>query len=296
MVEIDIGSNISVFRDFILSWHGFYSFIAVAVAVVLVGRWSPMKGIDPDEIYSTAIWAIIGGVIGARVVHVADNWGYYSANPSLIVAIWTGGIGLWGGILGGFLGGIAYAAFKHFPLVKMGQIADLAAPAMLLSQSIGRIGDVINGEHCARALDFPLAWIWTNPASDAGACPNGVGIAVHPVIGYEILWNFLSLFIVWKLRNRLKPDGMIFALYIALYSVGRFFITFGRTDNLHAFGLQEAQFIALIVLAIAIPVLIIKARPVSRDALAQAYASEIAAVEAPRPERGTRAQRRRNRR
>ena len=259
MVEIVIGPNLASFSAFVLSWHGFFSFIAVATAVFLVGRWAPMRGIHPDDVYSIAIWAIIGGILGARAVHVIDHWSFYQNAPGQILAIWSGGIGLWGGILGGFIGGVAYALWRKHPV---GVIADLAAPAILLAQTIGRLGDIVNGEHCTKAWDFALAFVWQNPASDAARCANGIGVSVQPVIAYEIIWNMLSLAVVWKLRNRIRPDGMLFALYLALYSIGRFGITFLREDRVWAFGMQEAHYIALIVLAITVPLLLIKARPV----------------------------------
>ena len=101
MITIDIHPNLfsgDLVGSFVVSWHGFLTFIAVLVAVVLVGRWAPMKGIDSDAIYSIAIWAIIGGIIGARLVHVIDNWDIYQDDPAQILAVWSGGIGLWGGI------------------------------------------------------------------------------------------------------------------------------------------------------------------------------------------------------
>ena len=282
MIDIVIGPNLVSLGTFLLSWHGFFSFVAVASAVFLVGRWAPMKGIDPDDIYSIAIWGIIGGILGARFVHVIDNWGFYTGNPGQIIAIWSGGIGLWGGLLGGFFGAAAYARiFKH----PVGVIADLTAPALLFVQTIGRLGDFVNGEHCAKAWDNALAFVWTNPASDARVCANGIDVSVHPVIAYEIIFNMFALVIIWKLRDRLKPDGMLFALYFALYSVGRFGVTFLRQDKIWAIGLQEAQFIALIVLAITVPLLLAKARPVPADQI-------VTEPPAPR-QRGTRAERRR---
>ena len=273
-----------------LSWHGFFSFIAVATAVYLVGRWAPMKAIDPDDIYSIAIWAILGGIIGARIVHVVDNWGFYQYNLLQIFFIWSGGIGIWGAILGGFIGGAAYALVQKHPV---GVIADLTAPSLLLVQSIGRIGDIVNGEHCARvATEFILAFNWIRPESDARVCANGVGVPVQPVIAYEMLWNLGALFIIWKLRDRIKPDGMLFALYLALYAVGRFFVTFLRQDKVWTLGLQEAHFIAILILAITIPLLVIKARPTTPEQIA-AEGEEIAER---RSRRLSRAERRRRER
>ena len=283
MIEIDI-SPFLFSTDFVstlsLSWHGLFSFVAVATAVVLVARWAPLKQIDPDVVLSIAVWAIIGGVIGARVVHVVDHWGaVYSQNPMQVLEIWTGGIGVWGGVLGGFIAGTAYAIIAKHPV---GLIADLAAPAILYVQTIGRIGDIINGEHCSRATDLLFGFQWVHSGTAARNCADGFANAVHPAIAYEMIWNILALAVLWQLRGRLKPDGMIWTLYLALYAIGRFGVTFFREDRIWTAGLQEAQIIALLILAITVPILLAKAR----------FGERV--EEAPLVvERGTRAERRR---
>ncbi|MDA1348669.1 MAG: prolipoprotein diacylglyceryl transferase [Chloroflexi bacterium] len=322
MVEIDIGPNLRSYGQLVLSWHGFYSFIAVATAVILVGRWAPRRGVRSDDIYSIATWGIIAGVIGARAVHVIDEWDFYSNSPGRILQVWSGGIGVWGGILGGFAGAVGATAImnvlrtrrrdqlegalsraktdeerreveeelslnQHLPI---GVIAGMTAPAMLFVQAIGRIGDIINGEHCAKAADFFLAFAWTNPESDAGICNSlgtGIGVSVQPVIAYEMLWNMVALVVVWKLRNKLVPMGMVWALYLALYSVGRFSISFARSDDVWALGMQEAHYIAIAVLAVTVPLMAWKARLAPAGGVA---ADGAAPVSVPR---GTRAQRRR---
>ena len=268
MITIDIHPNLfagDLGGTLVVSWHGFFTFVAVTVGVILVGRWAPTRGIESDAIYSVAIWAIIGGIVGARLVHVIDNWEIYQDDPAQILAVWAGGIGLWGGILGGFVGGAGYAYIKKYPI---GTIADLTAPVLPFAQSIGRIGDIINGEHCAKPLEKFFAMRWTNPDSPAINCASG-GAAdhdfVHPVIVYEILWNTLAFAVIWLLRGRLKPDGMLFAAYLALYAVGRFAITFFREDRVWAFGMQEAHYIALVVLAVTIPLLLVRTRLVSKS-------------------------------
>ena len=288
MIEINISPSLLSFdfvQTWVVSWHGFFSFIAVASAVILVGRWAPLRGVDPDDIYSIAIWAIIGGVIGARLVHVIDNWSdIYVQRPSQILAIWSGGIGVWGGILGGFMGGSIYALIAKHPV---GLIADLTAPVMLYSQTIGRLGDIVNGEHCANATDLFFGMRWIHPETVARICANGFTTDVQPVIVYQMAWNILALAIVWRLRGRLKPDGMLFALYLALYSVGRFGVSLMREDRVWALGLQEAHYIALLVLVVTVPLLAYKARFVTREP-----ALETAAV----TDRRSRAERRRRRR
>ena len=164
---------------------------------------------------------------------------------------------------------------------------------MLLVQTIGRLGDIVNGEHCARAAtEFILAFNWIRPESDSRVCANGVGVPVQPVIAYEMLWNLAALFVLWKLRDRLRPDGMLFALYLALYAIGRFWVSFLRQDKVWALGLQEAHFIAILVLAITIPLMAIKARPTTAAQLV----TEADTVEQRRSRRLSRAERRRRER
>ena len=243
MIEIVTGPFLFESSSFLLSWHGVFSFIAVATAVFLVGRWASLRNINPDDVYSIAVWAIISGIIGARLVHVIDNLQTgpnYLDNPLQIFAIWSGGIGVWGGILGGAIGGITYGLVKKMPVM---QIADLTAPAMLMAQSIGRLGDIVNGEHCAKAADYFFGFIWTHAQSAAVYCSNtGLNASVQPVVAFEIFWNLTSLMLIWNLKDRLKPAGMLFCLYLTLYSVGRFLITFLREDRIWTMGLQEAHF------------------------------------------------------
>ena len=261
MIEIVTGPFLFESSSFLLSWHGVFSFIAVAAAVFLVGRWASLRNINPDDVYSIAVWGIICGIIGARLVHVIDNLQTgpnYLDNPLQIFAIWSGGIGVWGGILGGAIGGITYGLVKKMPVM---QIADLTAPAMLMAQSIGRLGDIVNGEHCAKATEYFFGFIWTHAQSAAVYCANtGLNASVQPVVAFEIIWNLTSLMLIWNLKDRIKPAGMLFCLYLALYSAGRFLITFLREDRIWGMGLQEAHFIAIAVLAAMIPLLVFKAR------------------------------------
>jgi len=256
MIHIGLNPDIFTLGPFQLTWHGFFAFVGVAVAVYLAGRWAKRSpGLNMDMVYSTAVWTIIGGILGARLIHVLDHWRYYLDNPAQLPALWNGGIALYGAIIGGFAGGVAYAYLNKFPI---GKVVDLAAPAALLAQAIGRIGDIINGEHCATGTTLPWGVVYTHPDSPAFGCFANVRAttpSTHPAVVYELLWDLLAFGVVWKLRGRLQPDGMLFVFYLALYAFGRFFISFFRTDKVWVVGLQQAQLISVAVLLITISVL-----------------------------------------
>jgi phosphatidylglycerol:prolipoprotein diacylglycerol transferase len=155
----------------------------------------------------------------------------------------------------GYLKGAMYARFKEF---SIGRLADVSAPALLIAQTIGRIGDIINGEHVSVGTDLPWGFVYSHQASPSFQLWGLT--ASQPVIAYEMLWNMVVLAAIWRLRGRLAPPGMLFALYLMLYSLGRFFIQFLRLDKPWFAGLQEAHLIALVVLAITVPLLAYKAR------------------------------------
>jgi phosphatidylglycerol:prolipoprotein diacylglycerol transferase len=232
-----------------------------------------------DSIYSVAVWAIIGGVIGARVLHIIDFWNeIYKDDILSIFTVWQGGIAIYGAILGGFVGGALYITIrnsdwflrmweKFFPfmgeahranLPGVGRLADLAAPAILLGQAIGRIGDIINGEHLAKITDLPWGVLYTHPNVGRVVLESA---PVHPAVAYEMIFDLVLLAAIWPLRNRLRPYGMFFALYLGAYSIGRFFISFLRVESQEYFGaLNEAQVVAIIVVLVTVPLLVWKAQ------------------------------------
>jgi phosphatidylglycerol:prolipoprotein diacylglycerol transferase len=230
-----------------------------------------------DAVYSVSLWCIIGGIVGARVVHIIDFWGeIYQHDPVRLLYVWEGGIAIYGAVLGGFIGGAIYITFRNSawflgvwgryfrfmgeperaPLPGVGHLADVTAPALLIAMAIGRLGDVINGEHFAKASDLPWAFVYTNPNS-----PGYLQPASHPAVLYELLFDLILVAIIWPFRHRLRPHGMFFVMYGALYSVGRFFLSFLRVEANQYFGiLNQAQVLALLVILVAIPLLVYKAQ------------------------------------
>lgn len=245
------GITVPILGQLIFSWHGLFTAVGITCVLIWAIRRAKKEGYDEDIIYGIAISAIIGGLIGARVVHVVDFWGYYSTHPEAILRLWAGGIGLMGGIIGATLGGSLYIWRHRYPF---GKILDITTPGILIGQFVGRIGDIINGEHLANFLNQPWAMQYTHIDSPAyGRGP------MHPAIAYEMILDVIIFVITYKLIGKIKPNGMVFATYLALYGLGRFFIQFTRMDSTWIAGLQEAHFLSLGMLITGVILLATKA-------------------------------------
>jgi phosphatidylglycerol:prolipoprotein diacylglycerol transferase len=240
-IPINIDPNIAQIGPFMLSWHGLFSAIGVIAGVTVGVRVAAEAGASEEGTYNLALWSVDGGIVGARLFHVVDNWTYYSQNPLQIVLINEGGIAIYGAIVGGVLTGVAYARLTHLPIAK---VADGGAVGLILGQAIGRIGDVINGEHHGKPLDAPYAVVYTHPNT-----LGELGLPVHLAVGYELIWDLLIFGLLWQLRGRFRP-GVIFWTYFLLYGLGRFWISFYRYDAIQAFGLSQAQLVAVVAVVL----------------------------------------------
>jgi len=246
-ITINIDPIIVQFGSFTLRWYSVAIMLAVVAAVLVAIREAKKRGVTSDTINSflPAIpWAIVGGVIGARMFYVFDHWSHYAINPVQIFNLQSGGLAIWGAIVGGAIAMSIYAKAKHIPLGHMG---DVMAPALLTAQIIGRVGCIINGDAYGGVTSLPWGFIYVHPNSLIPA--DLFGVPTHPYPVYEMIWNGLSLVAILKLRRHFKVDGLLFLTYLALYSLGRFILTFVRQENNIALGLQQAQLVAIVILA-----------------------------------------------
>ena len=259
MAGITINIDPVIFRvgNFSLRWYSVIIIIAVLAALYFSWREARRRGFSTDAVTNLALWGIPGGIIGSRLVHVIDQLDYYLANPGKIF----GGEGqaIYGAILGGALA--AWIGSKVHR-VSFAKFVDVLAPGLIIAQAIGRLANIVNGDAAGKPTDLPWAFTYTNPDTYA---PIGVGTEPSPV--YEIIWDMIVLGIVLRLRGRLRPDGSLFVFYLALYSVGRFFITFTRvnTPSDWFFGLVQAQLIALLILLVTVPWLVARAHWVKKE-------------------------------
>ncbi|MBI4491649.1 MAG: prolipoprotein diacylglyceryl transferase [Chloroflexi bacterium] len=228
-----------------LSWYGLAVAAGVLVGVWLTLREARRKGLPTEAVADLAVWVVVGGLAGARLLHVLDRWDFYAANPGLILALQNGGLAILGAVLGGTLAGGLVAWRQELPVRPL---SDAAAPGLVLGQAIGRLGCLVTGDAVGRPTDGSWGLVYLNP----GALVPQLGVAYEPVFLYEQFWDLAIFALLWLLRQRLPAEGRLFALYLGLYAAGKFALTFLRTEAVWLWGLQEAQFLALAALALAI--------------------------------------------
>ena len=262
MIEINIDPILLRLGPLIITWHGFFTAVGVLAGIWLATRLGVERGYSEDDIMSVALWGVIGGIIGARVMHVIDQWDYYAQDPLAILRVNEGGLAIWGSIIGGPLGGAIYAKWRGFSIPRL---LDFGGLGLILGMAIGRLGDVINGEHHGADATVPWSVRYTHP--------NTLGdlqVPVHLAVGYELLWDLLVLgFCAWLLARQVLPrHGMVFWTMIALYSLGRFVIQFFRLDTPFLWGLSQAQLLAFAAGAFAVWVLVYQVASTRREPIA----------------------------
>ncbi len=245
-----------------VGWYGIMLVLAM-LALLLWALWAVRKGakVSYDTIYNVALVAIPSGIIFSRLLHVFERWQYYFQHPAEIIG--GAGLTIWGAVLGASLGLWIYSRFRKF---SFGYLMDLLAPGIILAQAIGRVGCTILGDDTGVATSLPWGVVYTNPGSPS----YGLLYGTHPVVAYEIIFNLIVFAILLRLRGKLKPDGSLFMVYLAFYSVWRLVGDFLREGNPLLFGLHEAQLISIVVLIIVIPLMAWKTRWVKRGTEAAA--------------------------
>ncbi len=205
-------------------------------------------------VLNAALVGIPFGIIGARLLHVIDNWHLYRNNLSSIIG--GSGLAIYGAVLGAALGIWIYSRFRK---ISFGHFADVLAPGIILAQAVGRVGCTLNG--CCYGLETHVPWaiIYTNPAT-----LGPMGVPVHPTQIYEIIYNLIVFGVLLLLRKRFRPDGSLFLIYLTLYSIWRFGIDFIREGTPFLFGLHEAQIISIITLIITVTLLAWRTRWVKK--------------------------------
>jgi prolipoprotein diacylglyceryl transferase len=243
-----------------LTFHFYALCIIAGIAVAIWLGDKRFSSVDPalvTVVSDVAIFAVPFGIIGGRIYHVLSSPNDFfgsEGSPLDAFAIWKGGLGIWGAISLGALG--AYWGYKRvgrkradISLPPFRNFLDALAPGILFAQAIGRFGNWFNIELFGRPLD---AW-WALEVP-VGKRPNDARAfeTFHPTFLYEAIWCSLVAFALILLRKKLLP-GQTFALYIAAYCLGRFFIESIRIDSANLFfGLRQNEWVSIVVGALAL--------------------------------------------
>jgi len=241
--------------------YGLLIALGVFAAVWLADRRYRARGGAPGTISALALWAVPGGLIGARIYHVITDYELYTHHLLNILKVWQGGLGIWGGIAGGVAGAAIYLHRHDIPLREM---MDVVAPALPLAQAIGRWGNWFNQELFGRPTTLPWA-LQISPAHRPDAYARFA--TFQPTFLYESLWDLavVALVLVIERRVRLRR-GYLFAVYVALYTFGRFFTEYLRIDFAHKFlGLRLNDWVSVLVFATAATLVLVRGRAPSGE-------------------------------
>lgn len=231
---------------FTLHFYGLLIVIGILAGASLVAWLAKKDGKDPDHVWNGLIWAVICGIIGARLwfvffppitsVEAGKDTGWMLRNFFDLndgpLAVWNGGLGIFGAVIGGFVGAVVYA--RRAKLKNLWEWIDIAVAGLPLGHAIGRWGNYVNQELYGKPTDLPWRIQIDNPPVRYA---NAEGF--HPLFLYESLWNLLLCgFLIWlwlNHRRRLKA-GDFFLIYLIGYSPVRFLLEFLRIETAHVPG------------------------------------------------------------
>jgi phosphatidylglycerol:prolipoprotein diacylglycerol transferase len=223
-----------------IRWYGVMIALGVLAGYSLAERIGPRRGVASDHIFNLLLLVVPAGLLGARLGFVLQNFPYYLDEPGEILRTWQGGLSIHGAVLAALAVFAIYARLTH---VSLASITDIAAPAALVGQAIGRWGNFFNQEVYGYPTDVP----WKMYVRPENRPIDMQQIAYyHPGFLYESLWNIASAMVVlWFIHRPYARKGDGLWLYLSLYSAGRFWVEFFRIGAPYWAGLTLAQLVSL---------------------------------------------------
>lgn len=244
-----------------VKWYGILMATAVVVAAWMAIAEGKRRQIMSDDFVDFLLWAVPLGFIGARLYYVVFEWKFYSQHPDQIIAIWNGGIAIYGGLIAGLIVLLFFCYYRVLPAFLM---LDVIVPGVMLGQVIARWGNFMNQE--AYGAKTSLAFL------QSLHLPNFViqqmyinGAYRQPTFLYESFFNLIGLLLILGLRHRphLFKQGEIFCFYLIWYGTVRFFVEGMRTDSLYLAGtIRVSQALSLILIVLAICLIVYRRKVV----------------------------------
>ncbi|HBU12803.1 MAG TPA: prolipoprotein diacylglyceryl transferase [Clostridiales bacterium] len=242
-----------------IAWYGIIIAAGIVFGVAVAVWQAKKRGYTSELIFDLMILALPLAIVGARVYFVAFEWEYYSQHTDQIVAIWNGGIAIYGAVIGGVLAAFIVSKWRKFPF---GRLLDIAGPGLVLGQAIGRWGNFVNQEAFGAAVTdpalqfFPYA-VQVQDVFVGGETLNGW---FQATFFYESMWDIGVFVLLLFYAKRAKHDGNVFAMYLIGYGIGRFWIEGVRIFTLSAGELPISQILSVALIAIGVLYIVIMRR------------------------------------
>ena len=247
LIKIGIDPVLVTIGGLKIHWYGIMIALGLYAGIQVALRDSARRGINRDQLMNLALLAAVLGIAGGRLYYVVqNNPAFFLHHPAQIIAVWQGGMAFYGAIFGGALAIIIAAWRWHMPLWS---VLDIGALGLTIGQAIGRIGNIINGDIVGYKTNG-WGFEYTNPSTF-----GPLNTPVQPASLYELLISLALFLLLWNLRKRIHPEGMLAMIYLILYSISQFFIFFLRDNIVILGGLKQAQVTALVVIALTLPVI-----------------------------------------
>jgi len=213
----------------VVSLYGILISISILACILTAEKVFPEK---KKEIWDVGLYAVISGILGARLYHIIDYWQYYRTAPVEILKVWNGGLGIWGAVLGGIVGLIIYSSVHKKMFLET---ADVAATVLPLGQAIGRWGNFVNSELAGKETTLP----WAIQGK-------------HPIFFYESLSNLLLFLFLVSMTKKERVPGVLLSIYLAGYGVIRFFLEFLRVNPWKFGALYVAQMVSILSIVVSV--------------------------------------------
>lgn len=237
-----------------ITWYSIFILLGIILAGIIINREAKKYNIPTSFITNLVFWCVVFGLLGARIYYVLFNLDYYASSPIEIIKIWNGGLAIHGGIIAGLITLVVYCKKYQVNILKM---LDIAAPALLLAQGIGRWGNFFNGEAHGGIVTRSFLEGLHLPEFIIDGMHIG-GHYYHPTFLYESVFCIIGFFVLFGFRSLKKAKlGNTTALYLIWYGVLRFFVESLRTDSLMLGSLKMAQVISIIMVVVGIVMFII---------------------------------------
>lgn len=245
IIRIDLDPILIRIGGLSIHWYGVMYVVGIAVGLWVILPYLEARGVRRETAFEIFFPIVVAGLVGGRLYYVVQsNLGFYLTHPLKILATWDGGMAFFGAIFGALLMILYLSWRRRLPFWTLLDAGALLAP---LGQAFGRVGNIINGD----IVGYPSNCAWCTEYVNPNSFAHSHTVAYQPAAAYELLISLAIFCLLFSLRFKPQRAGILFGLYLLLYSVSQFGIFFARSEPITAFDLKQAQLTAIVTFWIA---------------------------------------------